>query len=186
MHLRAIEMHPLEKFKFCPVCGSSNFEISTEKSKKCKSCGFEYFFNPSAAVVAFITNDKGELLTETRKNEPAKGTLDLPGGFSDLYETVEESVIREIKEETNLEVTELNYLFSLPNIYQYSGMNIHTLDSFFSCRVKDFSNIKAMDDASECRWIAPEDIHIEDFGLKSIREGLDKYMKLISKGNTQK
>lgn len=173
-------MHPLEKFRHCPVCGSQQFEISTEKSKKCRCCGFEYFFNPSSAVVAFITNDTGELLVEKRDREPAKGTLDLPGGFSDLNETVEDSVKREIKEETNLEVTELKYLFSLPNIYRYSEMDIHTMDMFFSCRVKDFSNIMAMDDASECFWIAPENIHVEDFGLRSIREGINKYMELIS------
>ena len=172
-------MHPLEKFKYCPVCGSPQFVISTEKSKKCNDCGFEYFFNPSSAVVAFITNDKGELLVERRKKEPAKGTLDLPGGFSDLHEIVEESVIREIKEETNLEVTELRYLFSLPNVYRYSEMDIHTLDMFFICKVCDFSNLKAMDDASDCMWIAPHNIRVEEFGLNSIRKGVERYMKLI-------
>lgn len=72
----------MEKFEYCPVCGSSHFEKDTQKSKKCSNCGFEYFMNPAAAVVAFITNDKGELLVEKRNNEPAKGTLDLPGGFA--------------------------------------------------------------------------------------------------------
>ncbi len=176
-------MHPLEKFKYCPVCGSPQFVISTEKSKKCKCCGFEYFFNPSSAVVAFITNDKGEILVERRKREPAIGTLDLPGGFSDLGETVEESVAREIKEETNLEVTESKYLFSIPNIYRYSDMDIHTLDLFFYCKVKDFSNTKAMDDASECIWIAPHNIKPEEFGLGSIRMGIDRYIKMISERN---
>ena len=47
-------MHPLELFKFCPVCGSPHFEIHNEKSKKCADCGFVYYFNSSAATVAFI------------------------------------------------------------------------------------------------------------------------------------
>ena len=81
-------MHPLEKFNYCPVCGSSHFDISSERSKKCQNCGFEYFLNPSAANVAFILNEKGELLVERRKNEPAKGTLDLPGGFCDIGEKI--------------------------------------------------------------------------------------------------
>ena len=83
-------MHPLDKFRYCPACGSKHFEIQDEKSKKCENCGFEYYLNPSAANVALIVNDKDELLVATRKKEPAKGTLDLPGGFADIGETAEE------------------------------------------------------------------------------------------------
>ena len=53
-------MHPLELFKFCPVCGSPHFEIHNEKSKKCADCGFVYYFNSSAATVAFILNGNHE------------------------------------------------------------------------------------------------------------------------------
>ena len=90
-------MHPLELFKFCPVCGSPHFEIHNEKSKKCADCGFVYYFNSSAATVAFILNGKGELLVCRRGKEPAKGTLDLSGGFIDMFETGEEGVAREVK-----------------------------------------------------------------------------------------
>ena len=55
-------VHPLEKFRFCPVCGSEHFEVNSEKSKRCGHCGFEYFFNPSASTVAVICNQKNELL----------------------------------------------------------------------------------------------------------------------------
>ena len=81
-------MHPLDLFKYCPKCGSSHFEIHNAKSKKCADCGFVYYFNPSAATVAFILNHKGELLVCRRGKEPAKGTLDLSGGFIDMFESV--------------------------------------------------------------------------------------------------
>ncbi len=55
-------MHVLDKFRYCPVCGSESFQIQSTKSKCCKSCGFEYFLNASAAVAAFIINMRGELL----------------------------------------------------------------------------------------------------------------------------
>ena len=42
-------MHPLEKFEYCPLCGSHHFEANGATSKKCENCGFEYFMNPSAA-----------------------------------------------------------------------------------------------------------------------------------------
>lgn len=102
-------MHVLEKFQYCPVCGSKHFVEQTEKSKRCESCGFEYFLNPSSAVAAFILNEKGELLVTQRRYDPGKGTLDLPGGFCDIGETVLEALRREVKEETNLEIQDVRY-----------------------------------------------------------------------------
>ena len=66
--------HPLEKFKYCPVCGSSHFEVNNFKSKKCSDCGFTYYANPCSATAAFIINDNNELLVVRRAKEPAKGT----------------------------------------------------------------------------------------------------------------
>ena len=168
----------LSKFKYCPICGSSLFNISSEKSRKCGDCGFEYFVNPSSANVAFILNEKGELLVERRKNNPAKGTLDLPGGFADMNETVEEGLKREVMEETGLEVTEATYMFSKPNTYHYSGVDIPTLDMFFRCKVKDDNKVKANDDAAECMWIPLEEIEAEQFGLNSVRSGLIDFIKI--------
>ena len=97
-------MHVLDKFKYCPACGSSGFEEQDEKSKRCKRCGFEYYLNPSAAVAAFILNSRGQLLTLRRSKAPAKGTLDLPGGFVDIGENINEALMREVKEETGLSI----------------------------------------------------------------------------------
>ena len=174
-------MDLLEKFKYCPACGSHHFEVSTEKSKKCNNCGFEFFLNPGAANVAFILNNRGELLVELRKHEPAKGTYDLPGGFADVGETSEESMRREVREETGLEVTSAKYLFSLPNKYRYSDMDIPTLDMFYLCEVADTSELQAGDDAAECMWMKFEDIHTEQFGLRSVRQGLYQFLELRKK-----
>lgn len=94
--------HVLDKFQFCPVCGSNHFEINNIKSKKCKDCGFSYYLNPSSATVALILNSKEELLAVRRKKDPAKGALDLPGGFVDMDETGEEGMAREVKRKLDL------------------------------------------------------------------------------------
>ena len=181
--------HPLHQFLFCPKCGSQCFVEHNAKSKHCEACGFTYYFNPSAATVALIErevpaseDERGngksvEWLCVRRAKEPARGTLDLPGGFSDMFETSEEGVAREVLEETGLTVVSTEFLFSLPNQYLYSDFLVHTIDMFFRCRVADSTCARAADDAAELLWLRPEDINPHDFGLKSIRAGI---IKLIS------
>lgn len=168
--------HPLHLFGYCPRCGSNTFEINDIKSKRCGECGFVFYFNAIAATVALIMNKRGELLVARRSKEPAKGTLDLPGGFADSMETAEEGVAREVLEETGLKVTSTKYLFSLPNIYVYSGFEEHTLDLFFLCEVEDDTLPVANDDVEQLLWIAPDKIDASLFGLQSIRKGVVKYI----------
>ena len=170
-------MHPLDKFAYCPVCGSKHFAIHNFKSKQCKDCGFIYYANPCSATAAFILNGRQELLIVRRAKEPAKGTLDLPGGFVDMYETAEEGIRREIKEETGIDVTDLQYLFSSPNVYQYSGMGIHTIDMDYLVRVPDNIEVHAADDAAECLWIPIHQVNPADFGLTSIRNAVIRFLE---------
>lgn len=170
--------HPFASFKFCPKCGSDQFVVNNQDSKKCNSCGFVYYFNSSAAIVAIIENSKNEVLVARRAKDPAKGTLDLPGGFAGRYETIEETVRREVLEETCLEITSLRYAFSIPNIYVYSEFEVHTMDLFFACKIDDFSKMKAQDDVEELLFIPKEELNPDDFGLISIKKGVEKLQKL--------
>ena len=170
-------MHPLHQFKYCPKCGSDGFAVNNEKSKRCSSCGFVYYFNPSAAVACFIRNEVSELLVVRRAKDPAKGTLDLPGGFVDLHESAEEAVRREVKEETGLDVKSSKYLFSIPNIYLYSGFEVHTEDLFFECYATTFDGLIAADDASEIVVLKLQEVDASLFGLTSVKEGVVRYCK---------
>ena len=123
--------------------------------------------------MALILDSNNRLLVARRAKEPAKGTLDLPGGFADSFETAEEGVTREVKEETGLTVVSTEYLFSLPNIYIYSGFEEHTLDLFFLCRTEEGKELVAADDVETLQWIPIEDIEPEKFGLQSIRKGVE-------------
>lgn len=165
--------HPLDIFRHCPVCGKEGFAINNVKSKRCEGCGFVLYFNAISATVAVIMNEKDEILVARRAKEPAKGTLDLPGGFADSMETAEEAVTREVLEESGLRVTETKYLFSLPNKYLYSGFEEHTLDMFFLCRVESGDCPIANDDVEELAWMSLDDIRPELFGLQSIRRGIE-------------
>lgn len=164
--------HPLSQFLYCPRCGRQAFETVNEKAKKCGVCDFVYYFNPSAAVACIIKDKADNFLLVRRAKDPAKGTLDLPGGFTDMFETAEESASREVKEETGLDVLSLRYLFSLPNIYPYSGFEVHTVDLVFLCEVASLDEAKANDDAAEIVIVPQEKLDPEAFGLTSIRKAV--------------
>lgn len=151
--------------------------VNNAKSKRCMDCGFVYYFNPSAAVACFVRDATGNLLVAVRGNEPAKGKLDLPGGFVDMDETGEEAARRELMEETGLSPDSLRYLFSIPNIYPYSGFEVQTLDIFFECTVADLTEAIAADDVAALTVIAPGEVDAERFGLKSVREAIARYIK---------
>lgn len=171
-------IHPLAQFIYCPRCGSEHFVVNNKASKRCDRCGFVYYCNPRAAVVALIRDEKNRLLVARRANEPAKGTLDLPGGFTECYETAEISLCREVLEETGITITSARYLFSQPNIYPFSGIDIYTMDLFFEVRVSSDIQFSSHDDVAELNWVDIKSIDINLFGLQSIREGLKKYLQL--------
>jgi NAD+ diphosphatase len=160
---------PTQSFKFCPSCGSGNFVPDSSKSLRCQDCGFQYFFNMVAAVAGLIYNNEGQLLLVYRAHEPAKGELDLPGGFVDLGEDADIALKREIMEELNLEVVQMDYYASFPNEYPYGGHNYLTLDLVFYCKVNGFDTIKSADDVGGYIFMDPKQIPLDGVGLSSIR-----------------
>lgn len=171
--------HPLELFKYCPRCGSAHFAVNDARSKRCADCGFTYYANSSAATAAVIINSRGEMLVSRRAFEPARGTLDLPGGFIDPGEDAVAGVLREVLEETGAKAEMRRFLFSLPNEYEYSGFTVHTCDLFFEVSILDETAVFAHDDAAELFWIPLDKIRPEDFGLASIRRGVERLIKEI-------
>ncbi len=172
-----MDTHPLKVLKYCPKCGSEEFNPSGERSLKCGNCGFRFFINASAAVAALITNDGGKLMLVTRGVEPDYGKLDLPGGFIDPLETAEEAVTRELQEELGLKVTGLEYLFSAPNEYVFSTYKVFTLDMAFKVRVETTENLKAMDDILDYRFYGEDEIDYDEIPAPSIKSFVKRYFE---------
>ncbi|MDO5036272.1 MAG: NUDIX domain-containing protein [Porphyromonas sp.] len=182
------DKHPLALFHYCPKCGSKHFVENNAKSKRCETCGFIYYLNPSAACTCFIMDRTGNLLVATRKYPPAEGTYDLPGGFADIGESIEETMAREIMEETGIDVnagmrggihSPLKYLFSLPNTYLYSGFEIPTLDYVFYLQVETLVPYvgEGHDDVAELSSIPLKDLDPSKFGLDSIQKAVSMVME---------
>ena len=174
--------HPLGLFRYCPRCGSDEFAVNDARSKRCGKCGFTYYLNASAATAAVVVNAGHELLVSTRASEPAKGTLDLPGGFVDGGENIFEGMRREIFEETGCRVREMKWLFSLANSYRFSGFDVPTADSFILAKLCEGDVPRAADDAVSLQWIEIGKLVPEKFGLYSISLAIRKIKELHYRG----
>jgi len=162
--------HPFNVLQFCPKCGSPQFEIVGERSLKCRSCGFHFYINASAAVAALVTDGNGKLMMVTRGVEPDYGKLDLPGGFVDHNESVEDAVKRELFEELGMKVKSMKYIFSAPNEYIFSGFSVFTIDLAFEVIPESIENLKPMDDILEYRFYAENEFVYNDIPAPSIKQ----------------
>ncbi|PKL40892.1 MAG: DNA mismatch repair protein MutT [Spirochaetae bacterium HGW-Spirochaetae-1] len=177
------QFYPGKIMKFCPRCGSDRFTLEEDMSFLCGQCALHYYINASAAVTAIIENEKDEILFTRRSQEPARGMLDLPGGFVDVLESAEDALKREINEELNLEISELRYIKSFPNRYLFNDLVYFTLDLVYRCSIKDMSGIRAADDVSGFSFIHPGYINIDEIGLESVKNIIN-YFNELKNANT--
>lgn len=164
------------KYQFCPKCGSKS-EKKLHNLLVCTNCGYNFYINPAATNAVILENPKGEILLIKRKFEPMKGYLDLPGGFIEIGESLEESTIREIKEEIGIEIPEVFYFGSYPDEYLYQGVNIKTLGFVLTGKIPDGAIITASDDAEEPTFYKKEELPIDKVAFESLKQGLRNYLK---------
>jgi NADH pyrophosphatase NudC (nudix superfamily) len=169
--------HPLKVLKFCPKCGSPDYKIAGDRSLKCHSCGFHFFINASAAVAALVTDGNGKLMMVTRGVEPNYGKLDLPGGFVDHNESVEDAVKRELYEELGMKVKSMNYIGSAPNEYIFSGFSVFTIDLAFEVIPESIVNLNPMDDILDYRFYAENEFNYDDIPAPSIKQFVINFFK---------
>ena len=103
--------------KFCPACASP-LEVQERDGKQrpvCRSCGRVVYFDPKVVATSILERG-GKILMVRRANQPGYGLWSMPGGYVDRGEVVEEAAVREVREETGLdvEVRSLVGLFSEP------------------------------------------------------------------------
>jgi len=119
---------------------------------------YEY---PRPAVTADIVlfsrfEDRDYVLLILRKHYPFEGCWALPGGFINMDETLLESALRELEEETGLEGIALKQF----QTYGDPGRDPRhrTITVVFTGRCDNLPEVTGMDDASEAKWHPVDDI----------------------------
>ncbi|MFH1197772.1 MAG: NUDIX domain-containing protein [bacterium] len=129
---------------------------------------------PLPGVRAIIQNEKGEILLLKRAaGDNFGGMWCLPGGKVDYGLTVESAIITEIKEETNLDCTEVKFLFYMDGL-PVEEYYAHYIIFYFECKVT--GEIKLNEESDEYRWVRIEDIDKYEIALSN-EKGIRRYLQ---------
>ena len=135
---------------------------------------------PLVGVGAIIIHD-GKILLEKRGNDPGKGKWSIPGGKVELGESVEQTVIREVKEETGLEVEKPEHVDIVDNVVLDDKGRIEYHFVIIDYLVKLRGGIlKAGSDALDLKWVSLKDVEVLDL-TKTFRVFFERNRKRLFK-----
>lgn len=167
-------------FKHCPLCGTllQLEERGGRQRPVCPNCGFVQFRNPAPGVVVLVEKD-GRVLLGKRRGGFGDGKWGLPQGYIEFDEDFLTAAVREVKEETGLDVEIRSILNVVSNLL---SPRLHTIAIVLLAGVVA-GELYAGDDLETLEWVplsgplpdmafeADERI-IERFHLTNLEEGL--------------
>lgn len=103
----------------------------------------------TADCIVFNKEETIKVLLIKRKNEPYKDCWAFPGGFINIDESAEEAAIRELKEETGLEISKIEQLKAYSNPDRDPRERVITIAFIAESKNKD---VRGSDDAKEAKW----------------------------------
>jgi mutator protein MutT len=117
---------------------------------------------PFVGIGAIIICD-GKILLEKRKNDPGKGQWSVPGGLVELGESIEQTVLREVREETGLEVEKPEHIDVVDNVDldEQGKIRYHFVIVDYFVKLKG-GTAEAASDAEELRWVQLGDVEKYD------------------------
>ncbi len=130
---------------------------------------------PEPTVGIFIFNSNGEVLLLQSHKWP--GAYVVPGGHVELGERLEETAIREAKEETGLDIYDLKFIFFQEFVYDPAFWKQRHFIFFDFAAKTDSTEVELNDEAQEYIWIEPEgalDLKLDSYTRKGLEAHLEK------------
>ena len=157
--------------RFCGKCGSIMQHSSHERAMVCPSCHNTVYPRIMPAVIVGVRNKDCLLLTRYREGYPHNALI---AGFTEIGETLEETVMREVMEEAGIRVKNITYYKSQP-----WGIASDILTGFY-CDVDGDDTIKM--DSNELKYaswvrrsdivLQPDDASLTNEMMKMFKDGL--------------
>jgi ADP-ribose pyrophosphatase YjhB (NUDIX family) len=156
------------EIKFCPRCGSPVQPMLRYGVMRpaCPACNFVHFANPRVAVALFVP-DGGRVLLVKRGVAPEKGKWALAAGFVEFGERPEAAAVREMREETGLDVV-IERMLEL--MYNETDKVILIL---YQARAVG-GVLAANDDVEEVRWFAGNEL--PELAFESTQRTLEAWL----------
>jgi NAD+ diphosphatase len=106
--------------QFCDRCGVPLRTKPDERAKACPQCGLLHFPRLAPAIIVLVERGNQLLLARSRHFMP--GMYSVLAGFVEPGESLEEAVVREVKEEVGIEIQDIKYFGSQPWPFPHSLM----------------------------------------------------------------
>ncbi|MGZ9584476.1 NUDIX hydrolase [Paenibacillus marinisediminis] len=147
----------MESYIFCPLCGDKliGTYVIGKSYRHCPSGHYTYYPNQVVGAVGVVHHD-GKILLERRGIEPGYGLWGLPGGMAEQGESIERCIIREVYEETGLQIEVISLLDVL------GGMQACIVG--YEARVVGGS-IRKSEESIELAWFSLEHIPFAEFAF---------------------
>jgi 8-oxo-dGTP diphosphatase len=141
---------------YCPRCAA---DLPSDPPVTCPACGTSQWANAKPCGGALVADDEGRLLLVRRAHDPYDGRWDIPGGFCGLRELPEDAAVREVREETGLDVDTTGLVGIW--IDDYGDTGEVTLNVYFHARVVGGDPRPDLEEVAELGWFAPDELPAE-------------------------
>ncbi len=154
--------------QFCGQCGGPTTSRPSERAKECTACGLLSFPRVSPASIVLVERGREFLLARNQRFPP--GRYSIIAGFVEPGETLEEAVAREVREEVNIEVSDIRYFASQPWPFPHSLMVGFTAQYAGGELKPDHTEIE------DAAWFTPD--HLPDLpdGISISRRLIDWFL----------
>ena len=154
---------------YCGRCGTLTENVDGERSKKCPKCGLSNYPRISPAIiVAVIKEDK---LLLAHNTQFPKDLYSVVSGFVEVGETFEECVVREVHEETGINVKNIKYFGNQPWPFPNSIMIGYTAE-YESGEINVDGN-----EISHANWYSSNDMPLTPGGISIAKKLINWFLK---------